>query len=75
MESRSCPVAALRVHAKVLLFSLTDGRRLTWEGSANLQRVSNVETGILTNDPELFTFHSSWVKRLFDQHAAKTKWS
>lgn len=34
---------AVRSHAKILLFEMSDGRSFAWESSANLRSCKNVE--------------------------------
>jgi hypothetical protein len=53
--------AAIRSHAKIMLFELTDGRCLTWESSANLRSCRNVEQAVFTNDKDLLRFHRNWM--------------
>jgi len=54
-------IAAIRSHAKILLFELTDGRCFTWESSANLRSCRNIEQATLTHDRDLLDFHREWI--------------
>jgi len=53
-----------RSHAKLCLFDMSDGRKFTIESSANLRSCKNVEQFSLTQSPELFGFHRSWITDL-----------
>jgi hypothetical protein len=63
-------IAALRSHAKLLLFELTDGRKITVESSANLRSCRNVEQFSMTNDPALLSFHAGWIDELLTEAGA-----
>jgi hypothetical protein len=61
-------VAAVRSHAKVILFGLSDGRRITSEGSANLTAYRNIEQIVLTGSRDVYEFHAGWINSLLRQH-------
>lgn len=65
--ARDQRVVAIRSHAKIVLFELSDGRRLVIESSANLRSCSNLEQFALTHDAELLAFHKSWIRTLIDK--------
>lgn len=65
LATRNGELLAMRNHAKLLLFALSDGRRLTVESSANLRSCRNVEQMALHNDPELYNFHAGWIDQQF----------
>ena len=67
LTARKQRVVAIRSHAKILLFELSDGRRLVIESSANLRSCSNLEQFALTHDAELLAFHKSWIRTLIDK--------
>lgn len=67
LAARRQRVVAIRSHAKVVLFELSDGRRLVIESSANLRSCSNLEQFALTHDAELLAFHKSWICTLIDK--------
>ena len=48
MHERGQRVAAARSHCKLLLLDMQDGRRFTWEGSANLRTSRNAENFCLS---------------------------
>jgi hypothetical protein len=56
-------LAALRSHAKLLLFAIGK-RRIVVESSANLRSCSNVEQATLFDDPSIYKFHRDWVLEL-----------
>jgi hypothetical protein len=60
-------VAAVRTHAKVLGFELSDGRGIVIESSANLRSCRNAEVCCITSDPNLLTFHREWITYLLDR--------
>lgn len=61
---------AVRSHAKILLFELSDGRKFAWEASANLRSSSNVEQFALHHAPDLVEFHKGWLNDLITQALA-----
>lgn len=67
LTGRGQRVAAVRSHAKILLFELNDGRCLVVESSANLRSCRNVEQFTLTHDAGLLAFHRKWISTLLDQ--------
>jgi hypothetical protein len=60
------PIAALRTHAKILLMA-TGERRIVIESSANLRSCHNVEQATILDCPELFDFHSAWMRELLEK--------
>lgn len=66
LRSRGQRILAMRCHAKLLLFSLSDGRRLVVESSANLRSCHNIEQFSLTNDSGLYDFHAGWMNEMFN---------
>ena len=67
LKKRDCPMVAMRSHAKILLFELTDGRCFTVESSANLRSCRNIEQFVLTNDRELLEFHRHWMELMLSR--------
>lgn len=62
IESRHGRVRGLRMHAKLILMEMTDGRFFTVEGSANLRSCNSVEQLTMTNGRELLEFHRNWIE-------------
>lgn len=56
---------SVRTHCKLLLIGLSDGRRLTFESSANLRSCKNIEQVSVFGDPQLYQFHADWIGELF----------
>lgn len=73
LEQRGQHVAALRIHAKIILAELDDGRAFTIESSANLRSCGNVEQFVVTQDRDLFQFHAAWMADLLAQAAKEVK--
>lgn len=67
LTARGQRIAAVRSHAKILGFELSDGRALVIESSANLRSCRNVEQFSLTHDRELLEFHRSWIDQLLTE--------
>lgn len=61
LQSRGSQAVAARVHCKLLLIELTDGRCFTFEGSGNLRSSNSIEQFVLTNSRELMEFHRAWL--------------
>lgn len=59
--------AAVRTHAKVLAFELSDSRPIVIESSANLRSCRNAEQCCITNDEGLLRFHQEWIQHLLDK--------
>lgn len=55
--------AAVRNHAKVLLFAI-GARRFVVESSANLRSCNNLEQFALIQSPTLHAFHAGWIDRV-----------
>ena len=47
------------------MLTLADGRRLTFESSANLRSCMNIEQVSAFGDPGLHDFHRTWIDELF----------
>ena len=58
-------VAAVRSHAKLLGFAMSDGRHFLIESSANLRSCRNIEQFALHADRDLYEFHKGWIDSLF----------
>jgi hypothetical protein len=67
LTRRGQRVAAVRTHAKVLCFELTDGRPIVIESSANLRSCHNAEACCITSDAGLLEFHREWITYLLGQ--------
>lgn len=67
LTARGQRIAAVRSHAKILGFELSDGRALIVESSANLRSCHNVEQFTLTHDAELLAFHRQWIGHLLTE--------
>src|SRR5258706_3024145 len=65
LRDRGHRLLAMRTHAKVILFALSDGRRIVVESSANLRSGANIETFMMANDADLYQFHKLWIEELF----------
>lgn len=64
LAERGQQAVAIRCHAKILLFDLSDGRRFASESSANLRSCNNIEQFCLTHDAELHAFHRQWIEQV-----------
>lgn len=62
--------AAIRNHAKIVAFKLTDGRAYSTEGSANMTAANNLEQFALIADETLRAFHARWIDAAIDDEAA-----
>jgi hypothetical protein len=71
LTTRGQKCAAVRSHAKVLLFEMTDGTNYVIESSANLRSCRMAEQFTLTHDAELLAFHRRWMRTLL-YHAEPT---
>jgi hypothetical protein len=60
-------IAAIRTHAKIQAYTLTDGRAIVIESSANLRSCRNIEQFCMTQDRALFDFHAGWIDEVFAQ--------
>ncbi len=69
-DKHSFPIAAMRSHAKLLLFAIGE-RRIVVESSANLRSCHNVEQATLFDDVDLYDFHRQWIFELLEQGAAQ----
>jgi hypothetical protein len=67
MKSRGQRCVAARSHAKVLVARFTDGRVVTVESSANLRGCNATEQALIASDPDLATFHETWIHELVDR--------
>ena len=59
---RGQKVFAIRNHAKLILAKMQDGSCYVVESSANMRSCVNVETFVLTRDPDLYRFHVDWIE-------------
>ena len=64
LHKRGHHIAGVRNHSKVTLMALSDGRRITMEGSANLRSCRNIEQFCISIDPELHAFHARWIQEV-----------
>lgn len=71
LGQRSQPIAAARVHCKLLAFRIGDGTPLVCESSANLRSCKSAEQFCLTNDPGLLDFHERWIADLLARATTK----
>jgi hypothetical protein len=70
LTKRKQRCAAVRNHAKILAFKLTDGRALSVEGSANMRSCNNLEQFAMIADEDLRAFHARWIDAAIDNEAA-----
>lgn len=70
LTARGQKILAMRSHAKVLLFALSDRRRLVVESSANLRSCKNIEQFTMTHDAKLHAFHRKWITEMFTHERA-----
>lgn len=63
MIARGFPIAVVRSHAKVLLFSIGE-RRYVVESSANLRSCRNIEQFTIFQSPVLHDFHRTWIEHI-----------
>ena len=68
MHKRGQRVAAARSHCKLLLLDMEDGRRFTWEGSANLRTSRNAENFCLSQDAAVHDFYAAWFDEVAVAH-------
>ncbi|HEX4796179.1 MAG TPA: hypothetical protein VH370_20485 [Humisphaera sp.] len=64
IRERGQRLVALRSHAKVIAFSLSDGRQFAVESSANLRSCRNLEQFSFTQSPSLYQFHRDWIEQV-----------
>lgn len=62
LVGRGGRVAACRVHAKLILFEMSDGNHYVIEGSGNLRACRSIEQFTLSNDEGLLRFHRGWLE-------------
>lgn len=67
LTARGQRFLAMRNHTKVILMTLTDGRCIVGESSANLRSCKNIETLTLTHDRALLEFHARWMNDIFEE--------
>jgi hypothetical protein len=67
LEKRGHPVRATRNHAKVIAIKLSDGRKISVDGSLNLCSCRNVEQAHVWHDPQLFDFYSAYIRDQAEQ--------
>lgn len=66
LTSRGHRCVAIRSHAKIVVFDLSDGRQLVIESSANLRSCHNIEAFTLTHDAALAEFHRGWLDEVIE---------
>jgi predicted amidophosphoribosyltransferase len=62
---------AIRSHAKILLFEMTNGAAYVIESSANLRSCRNIEQFCMTHDAELLRFHREWMDEVIGHCESK----
>jgi hypothetical protein len=67
LTARGQRCAAVRSHAKILLFEMTDGENYVTESSANLRSCRMAEQTTITNDAALLAFHRRWMLTLLSE--------
>lgn len=65
--ARGQRIAAIRTHAKIQAYRLTDGRAIVVESSANLRSCRNIEQFCMTGSIDLYEFHRTWMDEVFSQ--------
>ena len=66
LSARGQRIAALRSHAKIICMSLSDGKALAVESSANLRSCRNIEQITIIHDAELYRFHAGWIAQVIE---------
>lgn len=61
LEQRGSRITCGKVHAKILLMEMSDGRCFTVEGSGNLRSCKSIEQFVMTNDRALLEWHRGWI--------------
>jgi hypothetical protein len=61
-------MAATRSHAKIITAAFDDGRKLVFEGSANLRTNSNAEQLAIVQDAALHNWFAEWIDRMVSEH-------
>lgn len=56
---------SVRIHCKILLIEISDGRKIVVESSANLRSCKNIEQITFIADGSLHDFHLAWMNELF----------
>ena len=64
LMERGQQIVALRSHAKVICFELSDGRAFAIESSANLRSCRNIEQFTFTQSEDLYQFHAGWIREV-----------
>lgn len=67
-KRRGLRLAAARCHCKVTTLALTDGRRYSLEGSANVRSNSSWEQCCMFQDANLVAWHDAWIEQLVTTH-------
>ena len=70
-EKRGQKIAAARSHCKLFLMEMEDGRKYTWESSANLRTSRNFEQCCLSQDAALHDFYTNWFDALMVKHGTQ----
>ncbi len=73
VQARACRLAATRNHCKVMCLHFADGRKLTFEGSANLRTNSNREQIALFHHDGLHDWHAAWIDAEVANHAGEAQ--
>ncbi|HXT57667.1 MAG TPA: hypothetical protein VN699_03490 [Pirellulales bacterium] len=67
LTARGGRCVAVRSHAKLLLFAMSDGAAYAIESSANLRSCRMAEQFCMTHDRGLFDFHHSWITHFINE--------
>jgi hypothetical protein len=71
LPPRGARLIATRSHCKVMLLQLTNGDRWVVEGSGNLRSCVCLEQVSLCNDPALYRFHRTWLRRVLSEKESR----
>lgn len=63
-EPRGIELVTARIHAKLILAKLTDGRTVSAEGSANTRSCRTLEQVTLFGSPEVYAFHVGQLEKV-----------
>lgn len=64
LKRRGHHIRATRNHAKLIAMLLSDGRKISIDGSLNFCSCRNVEQAHVWNDPALFDFYASYIREM-----------
>lgn len=62
-------IAVADVHTKIVLIELSDGRKIVYHGSANLQSAKTLEIINIESDRDIFNFNLAFHDKILDKHA------